>query len=269
MRITEYLTYPTEICWSEIKKRSSYENNQLNTLLQIVTFGFYLIGLIFSSPFYISGRVFEVIVQSSPNKKENSIRADSASKITHIAHKSLSIPSDPELAELTTFASSPSWRTYGALSIANQYLIAGSHYYTSFGWSISSKFHLLEKFEKAIKSAGSFSPANKAIKEAIEIRKKISFLKNFLKAPLESKKTMLDEVDADTLRQIQYYIGRKNELSSKTDAIKFGKDTLQKNLANPLISNAISSMLSYLNNAYPHSYYPHLMLDKPRADSRS
>ncbi|NGX59259.1 MAG: hypothetical protein KR126chlam3_00407 [Chlamydiae bacterium] len=275
MRATQLLTQPAEFCWREIVIRSSDDKNKLNTRMQKVSFAFYLIGLAFSTPFFLTGRAIEVIRGYINQQNDNSSSSNSAPVITGIAkahigtsgtssddpliksittNARIGIPIDSELTELITFSKSLSWRFYLILSGENRYLIAGRYYY-GWGWSLLTKFQILEMFEKKFSNAHNLSRASKAIQEAIEIRKKISLLIHLKKQPNKTKKEILAKTDEATLRQIQYYIGREKKVKEKSMAIQLGQSTLQNEHENSVINAAITTMLFYLKNAYPHDYY--------------
>lgn len=261
MRVAQLLTQPAEFCWREIITRSSDEKNKLNTRMQKISFAFYLIGLIFSTPFFLSGRAIEVIRGYTKKQEDSSSSSSflssnsSSPMITSIPTGRISIPSDPELTALITFSNNPSWGLYLTLPSKTRYLIAGRYYYHNWGWSFLTKFQILERFEKDFAKARSLSRATKAIQEAIEIHKKISFLIHLKMQPLKTKKEILAQADNATLCQIQYYIGREKKVKKKSMAIQLGQSILQNKLENPVIEAAITTMLFYLKNAYPHDYY--------------
>ncbi len=263
MRATQLLTQPAEFCWREIITRSSDEKNKLNTRMQKVSFAFYLIGLAFSTPFFLTGRAIEVI-RGYPKKQEDSSSSSSSSSsspppsspmITSILTRRISTPSDPELNALIRFSNTPSWGSYSTLPSEIRYLIAGRYYYHNWGWSLLTKFQILEKFEKDFSTGQSLSRGKKAIQEAIEIHKKISFLIHLKKQPIKNKKEILAHEDVATLHQIQYYIGREKKVKEKSMAIQLGQSTLQNEHENSVIDAAITTMRFYLKNAYPHDYY--------------
>ncbi len=163
-------------------------------------------------------------------------------------------------SRIQKFLQKPNRKQYSQLPTEFKYLIAGRFFYQDFGWSLRSKFSLIEEFERKIFEFD-LPRAQLAIKEAVQLHFKIETLLK-IKNNANNRDLKIQELDDLTSTQIKNCI--KREVADKItkgkvnkglkpieDLDDFAMKVLLKDPYNSVVDEALNNLIIHLRGAYP------------------
>jgi len=222
--------------------------------------------LIVTLPFFFIGKTITMLsLDSKPALSSNSKpalssisqreTANAVSQLARGAAEGVLIPEGNQESGLQGFAQSPSWQSYSQLSQESRYLIAARYFYKEFGWSISSKEALLQKFEDKYRLAPQVDWLHTDIRvaatEAKANEEKIELLESWRNnISAEDKIAWIGRLDQVTKNQILRSLANKSRFKFEE-----AENILMNDPTNASITTAIDFVLSSVKGGYPSNYF--------------